>query len=373
MRRAAIFVGLSCASIALTMLCGCSLERIFPSSSATLANNEVMDRALQLSSLTQSDQPFHLVLEVTPPPRAKGMILNTAPNSPQDMRAEIEIYWLNALTYRTVIRSASFNQTRIVNGRVIEEHNTGTFYPRWIQNFVDALLDPAPKAAALRRVPGEVPVGATSRACISNSATLQTNEAAAAQVCFEGAEPRISSGLTFTRYVSFDDFQPFGSQQIPRMLVNDLPVNLLLRGRVTRLEPLRKADQALLKAREFTLPTQQIQTTLVSLQTAESLIESEQPASRGRHGGRYDSARFKPASYEPEPPKPAAPASTANTAAKTIYIRTDRTGRVREAYRSPTDHYNLQDKAVTRALTLKFKPLIVKGVPHQMEAPISMP
>jgi hypothetical protein len=56
-----------------------------------------------------------------------------------------------------------------------------------------------------------------------------------------------------------------------------------------------------------------------------------------------------------------------------VYVRTDRTGRVREAYRDKIDQFGLTDAAVARALTLKFKPLIVNGVARQMEAPISLP
>jgi hypothetical protein len=374
MRRTAFHFGLSFAFAATITLCGCSpdkldklnrlnklasIDKFLPSGANTLANKEAFDRALHLNSLTEGDQPFHLVLEITPPPDATKM------------RAEVEIFWLNQITYRTVIRSQDFTQTRVVNGRVVEEHDTGTFYPRWIQNFVDALLDPAPKASSLRMLPGTIPIGPTARACISNpvatpdspdavlAASSETgpsadpDETATAQVCFEGAGPRLSSGLTFTRYVSFDDFEPFGSQQIPRTLVNDLPVNLLVRGRITRLEPLRPADQALLKAREFTLPAKQIRTTLVSRQTAESLLESDVGPITGN------------AMQIPERQKPGAP--------RTVYIRTDRTGKVREAYRNPTDHFNLQDAAVSRALMLKFKPLIVNGAPQQLEAPISIP
>jgi hypothetical protein len=57
----------------------------------------------------------------------------------------------------------------------------------------------------------------------------------------------------------------------------------------------------------------------------------------------------------------------------TLYIRTDRSGKVREVYRDPADLSGLQNAAVARALTLKFKPLIVNGAPVQIEAPITVP
>jgi hypothetical protein len=322
-----------------------------------LANDVAVDRALKLCSLTEGDQPYHLILEILPPAHSTTSARlsdSHAHNSRiSDLHAQVEIFWLNPLTYRTEIRSRSFSQIRIVNAGVVEERNTGDFYPRWIQNFVDAILDPVPHAAKLRKVPGAVPIGVQAHACISGPTAPNgdpSDRTAIAQICFQDAEPRIASGVDFTRSVWFDDFAPFGGQMIPRTLINNLPANLLVRGLISVLEPLRKSDYALLKAREFTLPARKIQTTLVSGTMAQSLLASAardwQPVeSNGGQAGAH----------------------------MAIYIRTDRTGRVREAYRDSTDQFGLQDAAVARALTLKFKPLIVDGAPRQMEAPLLLP
>src|SRR5580658_7827295 len=156
MRRTAWIVALGCASIALSSLCGCSWEEIFPPTAPPVPNAIAVDRALRLCSLSEGGQPFHLILDITPPPHAAAYLRG------EDMRAQIEIFWLNALSYRTVIRSHNFSQIRIVNGSVIEEHNAGDFYPRWIQNFVDAILNPVPKVSILRKIAGSVPVGVQS-------------------------------------------------------------------------------------------------------------------------------------------------------------------------------------------------------------------
>jgi len=161
MRRKAWMVGLGSASIALSSLCGCSWEEIFPSNVHTLPNAVAVDRALRLCSLSEGDQPFHLVLEISPPAHPAGS--SRGPSSRvsdprvQNLRAHVEVFWLNPITYRTEIRSQSFSQIRIVNGNVVEEHDTGDFYPRWIQNFVDAILDPVPQAARRPRQLGESP------------------------------------------------------------------------------------------------------------------------------------------------------------------------------------------------------------------------
>ena len=372
MRRRAWMVGLGCASIALTSLCGCTWEEIFPSNSPSLPNAIAVDRALHLCSLTEGDQPFHLVLEIAQPahtsPSSRSTALRvqsasvqnsslarTAGPPLQSTQARVEIFWMNAITYRIVIRSSAFSQTRIVNGNVVEEHDVGDFYPRWIQNFVDALLDPIPKASALRKIPGAVPVGVQSHACISTPTTTRNSpdKSSIAQICFQDADPKIASGNDFTRSVWFDNYAPFGPQLIARTLVNDLPANMLVRGEIMLLEPLRKQDYNLLKAREFTPQERQIRTALVSEDTAEAMLEFPE--------------------LQPWFAQGSGNAETQTGARLTVYIRTDRTGRVREAYRDTSDQFGLQDAAVARALTLHFIPLIVDGAPRQMEAPILLP
>ena len=350
------WIGLANASIVLSALCGCSWNDVFPTRPTTIPNAEAVDRALQLGSLSAGDQPFHLVLAVSPPENSRN--LNFSLNQ-ADYRAQIEIYWLNPITYRTEIRSARFSQTRIVNGRVVEEHNTGDFYPRWIQNFVEAVLEPIPEARELRKVPGSIPVGVKEHACISDGE---------AQVCFQDAEPRVATGSGPTRSVWFDNFAPFGKQQIARAVVDKLPGNLLVRGHIVLLTPLSQWDQKLLKASEFTLNEKLIETELVSQSTAESWMQIPPADFRGRLN------QVLPAKGSPwvTATTPAAPRTALDTPA-TVYVRTDRTGRVREAYAESAGGNGAQDGAVARALALRFKPLVVNGAPRQMEAEIVVP
>lgn len=392
---------------ALVLLTGCSahepsLRELLPSITPTLSNAEAVDRALQLCALTHGDRPFHLVMNISPPVGTSG---KPAGNVQEEMRAQVELFWLSPIAYRTEIRSRDFSQIRIVNRGVVEEHNTGDFYPRWIQNFVDALLDPVPRAATLRKLPGTIPVSPQSHACIANPDRVSgvVDETSTAQICFQDTEPRIASGIDYARYVSFDDFAPFGSQQIARTLVNDLPANFLLPGHIEVLEPLRQSDYPLLKAAESTPPAEQIRTMLVSRATAQSLIEStlalpetkdaRPTAKNGKAQAQSTGATpaAKPAKTQtgPQPRRIDLPVPTQQQATPegggssreaqravlraVIYVRTDRTGRVREAYRDNLDTYGLEDDAVARALRYKFSPLIVNGVPQQMEAPLVMP
>lgn len=334
------------ASLLLLALCGCSWQQYLPAPDDPPVPNAVaIDRALRVCSLTQGEQAFHLVLSVATPE-----------HSANDMTAQVELYWLNPLTYRIVVHTRDFTQIRIVNQGAVEEHNTGDYYPRWVQNFVDALLDPIPNIATLRKLPGNVPIGAAAHACISTSQAADSDVQAPepdptrmARICFQGAEPRIASSLNFSRSIWFDDFAPFGNQQVPYTLVNALPANLQARGHITRLEPLTPLDQPLLKAHEYTMPAAQVLTVLVPESTARSLL-------------------LYPASVSmPIPP---------TSDSITVYIRTDRTGKVREAYRANSDNgaslYAPEDPAVTRALGFRFKPYSRNGIPLQMEAPLRL-
>jgi hypothetical protein len=46
---------------------------------------------------------------------------------------------------------------------------------------------------------------------------------------------------------------------------------------------------------------------------------------------------------------------------------------VREAYRETPPELGAADNAISRALALHFRPLIVNGTPRQMEAVVALP
>src|SRR5579859_4131060 len=82
-----------------------------------------ISRALKTSSLTEEGTPFHALLVI-----GEG-------KSPYSGR--VEVWWAAKQEYKTVITSPSFSQTRIVNGAEVMETNSGDYYPRWLETFVD--------------------------------------------------------------------------------------------------------------------------------------------------------------------------------------------------------------------------------------------
>lgn len=383
MRASALVVGLSCVSIAFSTLDGCSWRKLLPAEPSTLPNAVAVDRALHLCSLSEGDQPFHLILEISAPagaissaatlPRSSSPFArHSSPESgPDNMQATVEIFWLNAITYRTEIQSAGFRQTRIVNGNVVEERNIGDYYPRWIQDFVEGVLNPVPEAVSLRRVPGDIPIGLRDEACISTSGDKPSPDSA--QLCFRNAEPRIAGVTNARRSLWFDDYAPFGLQQIPRTIVDNLQPNLLVRGHILQLGPLSRRFYPLLKAASFTPPVQRLATAAVSPGGALALLQLP-GAAWSLDSTPYSQPTAQAPASDFTQAAEAQPSNTQSNVEETpIYVRTDRTGRVREAYRSPSDHYGFEKAALLRAFTLRFRPLIVNGAARQMEALLYLP
>ena len=85
-----------------------------------------LNRALTTSSLTEEGTPFHAVL-----------VIGSA-KSPDSGR--VEVWWAAKQKHKTILTSPTFSQTRIVNGADVMETDSGDYYPRWLENFVDAIL-----------------------------------------------------------------------------------------------------------------------------------------------------------------------------------------------------------------------------------------
>jgi hypothetical protein len=117
-----------------------------------LDSDQALSRALKASSLTDHGKPFHAVMEI-----------GTA-GSPYSGR--IELWWVSADKYRLQVTSPQFSQTKVVNGSQVQETNQGGYYPRWLENFVLALMDPIPIASNFVGRGGSVMVGPRIQSCI---------------------------------------------------------------------------------------------------------------------------------------------------------------------------------------------------------------
>ena len=291
-----------------------------------------IDRALKSSSLTEDGKPFHALMEI---------------GTREPYSGQVEVWWLSSTRYRLAIRSPKFTQLKVVNGDQVQEKDEGDYYPRWLENFVLALINPLPMASNFRG--GAVMLGAQlTRSCLGRDDRPGgiTDQMTWGQICFTGSEPRLSYILTFNESMEFKDWKGFGKKQIARTYQTDVLDYQPVVGRLTKLEELKKPDESMFTIMAATPADQRITTSLVPTAKEEGLIEQapviQWPTVRE---GKTDGYMI-------------------------VYARTDRTGQVRETAKHNSDQPGLESFGMEQALRYKFKPLLVDGVAQQMEMPL---
>jgi hypothetical protein len=292
-------------------------------------------RALKTSSLTDDGKPFHAVLMIGDQ------------NSPWSGR--VEVWWAATGKYKTVIASPAFSQTRIVNSALVQESDTGDYYPRWLESFADAILDPIPMIDNFRNRPGAVMLGPQiTSSCLRRDDRPGgiTDEMTWGMVCLTGMEPRLQSVLTMNYNIEFDDWKPFGKKKIARTYKTDVLDYQTIVAHLTTLDDLRDASDAMFAVTTPTPPEQQIRTAFVSTAKEESLQDNPPQIDWPTvHEGKTEGYMI-------------------------VYARTDRAGQVRETARHNSDQPGLEDFGMQQALRYKFKPLVIDGVAMQMEMPL---
>lgn len=309
--------------------------------------------SLHNSSLVYGKTPFHLVMDIHP-----GKALRPEHVASPDMHGTMEVLWRGPSRYKLILTTPNFSQTKIVDGEKVEETDSGDFLPRWLDDFVRGLFVPVPQADALgstklkmygggtMRLPGREPV--TIPRCISKSDRPGgvTEETSQAEVCFDPSHAWIAAGQEFTRYVSYRDFKPFRGQMIARTWSDDIPENIFVEGTITRLDKLTKKEARTIRVTNPTPLSGQIHTVFVSRQKIdelkEPLLDYDWPVEN----------------------------TEALEGWMIVYVRTDRTGKIRESYWDSSDNYKLQDAGVRLALLSTLKPLEVDGAPVQIEGPM---
>jgi hypothetical protein len=299
--------------------------------------DEAIQRVQHSSSLTDKGNPFHALLTISNPK-----------NPDSEYRATIEVFWKNRKSYRTVITSRMFSQTRIVQGDQVEEHNVGDFYPPWLQDYLTAILNPLHVPNAFQNSTAQIFLGDHMRSCQIHDDRPGgiTNDLTHAMICFAGNEPRLESMGDFSYGMTFSDFRPYGKQSIAYTYQSGMDGNDPIIGKLTLLEPLEHPSADLFTITTPTPPSDRIETTAVSTLKEESLVErsdtSPWPPIRGGKTEGY----------------------------MIVYAVTDRTGQVRSASKYNSDNAELEYAGVARAMHYKFKPLLIDGVPQQMEMPL---
>jgi hypothetical protein len=294
-----------------------------------------MKKALQKSSLTFEGRPFHVVMDIG----SQG----------EEYSGRVEVWWISDSKYRVVLKSPKFSQEMLVNGDAVSETNLGDYYPRWLENFVLAILNPAPMAKNFSGRGDAVMLGPQlTSSCLRRDDRPGgiTDQMTWGMVCFSGSEPHLASVLTMNMSLEFKDWKGFGKKQIARTYQTDVLDYKPVIGHLTTLEEIKKPDDAMFAVSVVTPVDQRISTEFVSTLKEESLVETVPEISwpsvrEGKTGGYM-----------------------------IVYARADRTGQVRETAKHNSDQPGLESFGMQQALRYKFKPLVVDGSARQMEMPL---
>ena len=297
--------------------------------------DSALDRALKTSSLTYEGKPFHAV-----------MVIGEAGS---EYSGKLEVFWVDESKYRMTLTSPKFSQQKIVNRGRVSEKNQGDYYPRWLENFVIAILDPVPMAENFRGRGGSVVLSPnTTNSCLRRDDRPGgiTDQMTWGMICFSGSEPRLESVLAMNIGMQFTDWKNFEKKKIARRYQTNVLDYKPVVGYLTTLEEIKQPEESMFAVNEVTLPDQRISTAFVSTLKEESMVEKAPEI-------QWPSVREdKTEGY------------------MIVYARTDRTGQVRETSKHNSDKPGLESFGMEQALKYKFKPLIVNGAAQQMEMPL---
>ncbi len=262
----------------------------------------------------------------------------------------VEIFWAADNQYKLILTSRDFDQSLIVNGSQVEEHDRGDFYPGWLHSFVTALLDPMPRIHDLQRLHQSVAIGPQmSFSCVNRTDKVNgiRNDLTWASVCFSGDAPTLEFAIDFTYNMEFHDFARFDKKQIARRYVSGAGDHARIDGTLTQLEQLKPPEAALFTIANPTPPSARILTTFVSTHQEESMVESK-----------------------PQDVHWPSPHEDPLSGYMIVQAITDRTGQVRETSKHNSDNAEMESYGRLIALQYKFHPLIVDGIAQQMEMPL---
>lgn len=304
---------------------------------------EAAEQAIKLGQITvPGSTPFHL----------KAQIADA--HDPAKYKAEVEEYWVSPEKWRRTIHSLDFSQTLVVAGDKVSEQDTGDYYPFWLHDLVTAMFDPLPMRQQLTRVKGEftLPVDSEqSQSCLNMAVpggygSVKTNLPFV--FCFMGKTALLQDVITPGYRAHFQDYLPFKSKRMARLIRFSPDAATSIEAHVTELTELKTPEEALFAVQQQTPATGQLKGSQVGEDTARRIMigspEISWPAVReGKTSG-----------------------------AISVYISTDRTGRVREVWPLASDNPALTAATRDQVQQWKFQPYM-NGVPMQMESVLTLP
>jgi TonB family protein len=302
--------------------------------------DSALGRAQKLSSLTVRDaKPFRIKVTISEPANPSSLY-----------HAVIEESWLSKTRWTRTLIAPGLTQIVYVDGDKRIEQNTGDYYPIWLRSFVTAATDPLENEVFWQQISARMttftstngkPSSSCARAQFKIGTTTLNNDAFAV-ICFN-ADGTLESVVSPDYSMEFQDPRPFGNKRIATRLVDSPEPGTKLVGVVDVLEEL----------------------------SAGATMTAPDGASSPIHSIRINQDTFyKLADSQSEVTWP--PVRSGNTYGKlSMYISTDRNGRVREAYPLSSDNAGLQDSIREQLLKWQLKPAASNGERVQTEAALT--
>jgi len=300
--------------------------------------SKLLDQMIHRSTLAEpGGKPFYLKATLTDKDDAKS-----------EFNGTVEEYWLSPTKWRRVVRLRDFSQTRIVNGDLIYEENSGDYFPVNDEMLANEIVDPLPKSAVdlmnqlglMGAEPGSGQGQCMAEKYFNNS---------------EGRETRVllaydcSTGLLIYLwsptccYGVMTDYRKFHNKVVA-YATKDNPINI----RVDTLKDLDSPDESLFAISQPTPPSKRVVTENLTESQVRTFIVSK------------TEVQWPQVSKSP-PEK-----------SMTVNIVIGRDGRVKEARTYSPVENAIEDAAVTAIEKWTFQPQNVDGVPTQISTSLTL-
>jgi len=301
--------------------------------------SKLVEQMIHRSTLAEpGGKPFYLKATITDRDDPKS-----------EFNGTVEEYWLSPTKWRRVIKLRDFSQTRIINGGLVYEENTGDYFPVTDELLAQEIVDPLPKSAVDLMNKLEL-MGAEPGSGVGQCmAEKYYNDA-------DGRETRVllaydcKTGLLFYLwsptccYGVMTDYRKFHNK-IVAYATKDDPINI----RIETLRDLDATDQALFTISQPTPPAKRITTKKVSDTEARRLI--------------VDKAAIPWPSVNQRPKEKS----------MNVDIVVGRDGRVKEARTYSAVDNAIEDAVLSAVRKWTFQPQNVDGVPAQIETKLIIP
>jgi outer membrane biosynthesis protein TonB len=291
--------------------------------------SELLDGVIAKNSLTSpGSPPFYLKATIFDPKHPES-----------ELAGEVEEYWIGPDKWRRVIKTKTFSQTHIVNGKDVFEQNSSDYFPWEIEQLVTAAVDPIPTQVAdeLKKMdfPVQKPDGSYN-ACRADKYVTMKERYIFTLNCETGFlwwvnVPGWDAGV-------FDDFHRFHNKQIA-FRTKDNP----LVYKVETLRDLGNADESLFLIASPTPSANLIRTVYV-------------------HGAEFRRLAVKTPDFKwPEV------TNRPDSGDITVSIVVDKSGHIRHSHSYAASNNEVKDAAVEQIRKWEFTPFVVDGAPVQVQ------